>query len=115
ERRPAPPAGRREREAGRAPGPEGEPGPRARRIALEDRRRAIADIADRLASRTGEIEALAERLRTRRRLQSEAAREAGRKLDGLRAQRSQAEKELTELRDRAGKLEIEEAEIRLRL
>src|SRR5262249_11788038 len=102
-------------EARLAARPDEEARARARRLALEHTRGAISDLADGLASRRGEIEALAERLRTRRRLQSEAAREAGRKLDGLRAQRSQAEKELTELRDRTGKLEIEEAEIRLRL
>ncbi|MCU1468183.1 MAG: condensin subunit Smc, partial [Actinomycetia bacterium] len=74
-----------------------------------------AEVAARLAARTGEIEALAERLRARRRLQSEAAREAGRRLDGLRARRAAAEKQLTELRELASKLEVEEAEIRLRL
>ena len=102
-------------EARLAARPDEEARARARRLALEQRRRAVSDLAERLASRTGEIESLAERLRTRRRLQSEAAREAGRKLDGLRAHRSEAEKQLTELRDRTGKLEIEEAEIRLRL
>jgi chromosome segregation protein len=102
-------------EARLAARPDEEARARARRLGLEQRRRAVSDLADRLASRTGAIEALAERLRTRRRQQSEAAREAGRKLDGLRAQRSEAERQLTELRDRSGKLEIEEAEIRLRL
>jgi len=102
-------------EARLAARPDEEARARARRVALEERRRAIAELAERLASRTGEIEALAERLRTRRRRQSEAAREAGRKLDGLRAQRSEAEKQLAELRDRGAKLEIEETEIRLRL
>ena len=47
--------------------------------------------------------------------QSEAAREAGRRLDGLRTRRAEAEKQLTELREQASKLEVEEAEIRLRL
>ncbi len=88
---------------------------RARRAAMEQRREAIAQVADRLSVRTGEIETLAERLRTRRRAQSEAAREAGRRLDGLRGRRSGAEKQLTELRERASKLEVEDAEIRLRL
>jgi chromosome segregation protein len=95
--------------------PDEEARARARRAALERRREAIAEIAKRLGSRTGAIEALAERLRTRRRQQSEAAREAGRRLDGLRERRAEAEKRLTELRERAGKLEVEEAEIRLRL
>ena len=44
-----------------------------------------------------------------------AAREAGARLDGLRAERAAAEKQLAELRERASRLEIEEAEIRLRL
>ena len=39
----------------------------------------------------------------------------GRKLDGLRAERAAAEQQLAELRERVGRLEIEEAEIRLRL
>ena len=95
--------------------PDEEARARARRVAMEQRRDAIAELAVRLASRTGEIEALAERLRTRRRQQSEAAREAGRRLDGLRARRAEAEKQLSELRERASKLEVEEAEIRLRL
>ncbi len=95
--------------------PDEEARARARRTAMEQRRAAIGTIADRLASRTGEIEALAERLRTRRRQQSEAAREAGRRLDGLRTRRAEAEKQLTELREQANKLEVEEAEIRLRL
>ncbi|MDQ1382624.1 MAG: chromosome segregation protein, partial [Actinomycetota bacterium] len=95
--------------------PDEEAAARARRVALEGRRAAVAEVAARLGARAGEIEALAERLRARRRLQSEAARAAGRRLDGLRARRAAAEKQLTELRELASKLEVEEAEIRLRL
>jgi chromosome segregation protein len=95
--------------------PDEEAKARARRAALDTRRSAIDEIARRLEGRATEVEALAERLRTRRREQSEAAREAGRRLDGLRGQRSTAEQELTEARERASKLEVEEAEIRLRL
>jgi chromosome segregation protein len=86
-----------------------------RRAQLDARRRAIEELAARLDARTGEIDALAERLRDRRREQSEAARAAGRRLDGLRAERSATEQRLAELRERAGRLEVEEAEIRLRL
>jgi chromosome segregation protein len=95
--------------------PDEEAKARARRVAMERKRAAIGEVAARLAARTGEIEALAERLRARRRLQSEAAREAGRRLDGLRARRAEAEKRLTEVRDLSAKLEVEEAEIRMRL
>jgi chromosome segregation protein len=95
--------------------PDEEARARARRAELEDKRVVVDELAERLARRTSEIEALVERLRDRRRQQSEAAREAGRRLDGLRSERNEAEKQLTELRERAGKLEVEEAEIRLRL
>jgi chromosome segregation protein len=102
-------------EARLAARPDEEAKARARRGQLDARRGAIAEIAGRLHARSGEIEALAERLRTRRREQSEAARDAGRRLDGLRGERAEAEKQLAELRERASRLEVEEAEIRLRL
>ncbi|HWS48132.1 MAG TPA: chromosome segregation protein SMC, partial [Acidimicrobiia bacterium] len=95
--------------------PDEEARARARRGALERRRAAIDELGARLRARTAEIERLAERLRTRRREQSEAARAAGQRLDGLRRQRAEAEQHQMDLRDRAGKLEVEEAEIRLRL
>ncbi len=102
-------------EARLAARPDEEAKARARRGRLEDRRSAITELTIRLRDRATEVEALAERLQRRRRAQSEAAREAGRQLDGLRVQRAAAEKDLAKLRERAGRLEIEEAEIRLRL
>ncbi|MGQ0823528.1 MAG: chromosome segregation protein SMC [Actinomycetota bacterium] len=95
--------------------PDEEAHARARRSQLESRRDAVQQIATRLADRAGEIERLAERLRRRRQEQSTAAREAGRRLNGLRAERTVAETQLGEVRERASRLEIEEAEIRLRL
>ncbi len=95
--------------------PDEEAKARARRVALDARRSAIDELAVRLEVRATDVEALAERLRARRREQSEAAREAGRRLDGLRAERSVAEQQLSEAREKAAKLEVEEAEIRLRL
>jgi chromosome segregation protein len=95
--------------------PDEEAKARARRSHLERRRYAATEIADRLAARSGAIEQLAERLRKRRQEQSDAAREAGRRLDGLRSERTTAEKQLGELRERVNRLEIEEAEVRLRL
>ena len=68
-----------------------------------------------MVDRAAPAERLADRLRRRRQEQSEAARAAGHKLDGLRAERVAAEQQLAELRERVGRLEIEEAEIRLRL
>ncbi|MFM8238479.1 MAG: hypothetical protein ACKOBG_12125, partial [Actinomycetota bacterium] len=95
--------------------PDEEARARARRDAIEGRRAELDEAAARLTARTAETEALAERLWARRREQSEAAREAGARLDRLRADRVGAERSLGELRERASRLGIEEAEIRLRL
>src|SRR5439155_487028 len=104
-----------ERDPRLAARPDEEARARARRAQLEHKRDTIDTIAIRLTERAGAAEELADRLRRRRREQSEAARAAGVKLDGLRAERGTAEQQLVELRERAGRLEIEEAEIRLRL
>jgi len=104
-----------ELEARLAARPDEEARARARRAQLEHKRDTIDTIATRLTERAGAAEELADRLRRRRREQSEAARAAGVKLDGLRAERGVAEQQLVELRERVGRLEIEEAEIRLRL
>ena len=95
--------------------PDEEAKARARRSQLDAKRAAVDEIAARLTARAHTVEALAERLRERRREQSEAARAAGRRLDALRSERAEAEKQQSDLRDQANKLEIEEAEIRLRL
>lgn len=95
--------------------PDEEARARARRAQLEEKRDAVDALAARLVDRGGEAERLAVRLRRRRQEQSEAARAAGHKLDGLRAERAAAEQQLAELRERVSRLEIEEAEIRLRL
>jgi chromosome segregation protein len=95
--------------------PDEEAQARQRQAVITRRREAIDAIAARLASRTDEIEQLTERLRARRRAQSEAAREAGRRLDGLRADRAAAEQQLVEVREQMSRLEIEQTEIRLRL
>jgi chromosome segregation protein len=102
-------------EARLAARPDEEAKARARRTELERRRQAATAIAERLVAQSAAIEQLADRLRKRRQEQSDAAREAGRRLDGLRRERAEAEKQLTELRERVGRLEIEEAELRMRL
>jgi chromosome segregation protein len=102
-------------EARLAARPDEEARARARRAQLERKRDAIDGLAARLAGRATEAERLADRLRRRRQEQSDAARAAGVKLDALRTQRSEAEQSLAEVRERVGRLEIEEAELRLRL
>jgi chromosome segregation protein len=102
-------------EARLAARPDEEAQARARRAQVEHRRQLAVELGERLAERSRTIDALADRLRRRRQEQSEAARAAGRRLDGLRRERAEAEKQLAELRERANRLEIEETEIRLRL
>ena len=53
-------------------------------------------------------------LRERRRRQSEAAKAATQRLEGLRAERAQVEAHLNTLRDRLRQWELEETELRLR-
>jgi len=65
--------------------------------------------------RLGTIEAELEGLRERRRRQSEAQRAAAARLDGLRQERQAAERKLEEVRERARRAELEEAEVTLRL
>jgi chromosome segregation protein len=105
----------REIEARLAARPEEEAAARRRRATLEARQQAVATLEARLRERGSEADALAERLRRRRQEQSDAARAAGRTLDALRTERADAERVLTELRERISRLEIEEAEIRLRI
>lgn len=54
-------------------------------------------------------------LREARRRQNEAARAASGRLDGLRRERQGAEKEVSQLREKIQRAEIDDAEIRLRL
>ena len=102
-------------EARLAARPDEEARARARRAQFEQKRDDIDALSERLAERAGEAERLADRLRRRRQEQSDAARAAGAKLDSLRAERAAAEQQLAELRERVSRLEIEEAELRLRL
>ncbi len=60
-------------------------------------------------------DALHERLRARRRRQSEAARASGERLDTLRSERARLEEELAEVREKSGRAEIQDAETRMRL
>ncbi|MCZ7525195.1 MAG: AAA family ATPase [Acidimicrobiia bacterium] len=85
---------------------------RSRLVARAD---AYDQVARALHERLVTIDALHDRLRERRRRQSEAVREAGEQLDGFRAERAGLEQELVALREHAGRAEVEEAEARLRL
>jgi chromosome segregation protein len=85
------------------------------RAALVRRGRAYDDLATQLATFSQRAAVVHERLRDARRRQSEAARASVEQLDALRSERADLERSLTELRERAQRAEIEDAETRLRL
>ncbi|HYV58760.1 MAG TPA: AAA family ATPase [Acidimicrobiia bacterium] len=87
----------------------------ARRASLATRERAYAEIERRLTASLTEIDAVHDRLRERRRRQSEAARSSGERLDALRAERAELEQESTEVREKLNRADIDDAETRMRL
>ena len=86
-----------------------------RRVELEARAQATDELTAFVAERATVIEANLAELRDERRRQSDRAREVTAQLDSLRSQRAASERELEELRARAQRAEIAEAEARLRL
>jgi chromosome segregation protein len=86
-----------------------------RRSALSGRQRAYREVEKRLTALLTEVEATHDRLRERRRRQSEAARSSGERLDALRAERTALEQESAETREKLNRAEIDEAETRMRL
>ncbi len=95
--------------------PDEEAAAQARRLVLTERLASVGTLGVRLGEQLIAADALAERLHERRRRQSEAARAAGLTLDALRVERVDAERHLTEMRERVSRLEVEDAEIALRL
>jgi len=95
--------------------PEAQAAAERHRAELTRKATALASIGSKLADHLAAVDAVHDRLREQRRVQSEVARESTTKLDGLRTERAALEKELTELRERQQRNEVEEAESRLRL
>jgi chromosome segregation protein len=85
------------------------------RAELLARQEALATVARRLAEHRAGVDALSDRLRDRRRRETEAARVSAGQLDQLRGERRGLEADLTGVRERLGRLDVEEAEARLRL
>ena len=90
-------------------------GAEARRLRLEITAVATERLAAVVAERLTIIEAHVADLRERRQRHGEIVRAAADRLDGLRRERAAAERQLTELRERAQRAELEEAEVRVRL
>jgi chromosome segregation protein len=86
-----------------------------RRIELDQRQLATDRLAAHVADRQAVIETELSGLRERRRRQSEAARQVASELDGLRRERTDAERQLGELRERQQRIEITDAETKLRV
>jgi chromosome segregation protein len=87
----------------------------SRRVLLEARADAAERLAGFVGERMGEIEADLGERREERRRQSEAARLANERLESLRSERSFAETELEENRERLQRAEIADTEVRTRL
>jgi chromosome segregation protein len=86
-----------------------------RRADLDARQTAVDRLAALVGGRLERVEADLAELRERRRRQSEAQRAAAARLDGLRHERTEAERKLEETRERARRAEIEGAEVTMRL
>jgi chromosome segregation protein len=85
------------------------------RSALVAKEGSYREVAERLDVHAGGIDEVLERLRAERRRQAEAASAAGGQLNALRRERSDLERQLTELRARQQRREVDEAENRMRL
>src|SRR5262249_45105578 len=79
------------------------------RLELLARPEALATIARRLAEHRSRVDALSDRLRERRRRETESARLSAEQLEALRIERRALEGELSGVRERAGRLDVDEA------
>ena len=86
-----------------------------RRVQLDVKQVATERLIGFVAERSAEIDIVLVDLRERRRRQSEAARAVAAELDALRRERAEAEKHLGELRERLQRVELEDAETKLRI
>jgi chromosome segregation protein len=87
--------------------------------ARREKARRVAEVTDRLLgfvrSREEAVDAALSRLREARRAETDAIRERTDRLEQLRRQRSVAERQLAEIRERTSRVELDETESRLRL
>ena len=86
-----------------------------RRVELDRRAQATETLALYVAERLELVEGELVGLRERRRQQSDATREVTSRLNSLRKARSDAERSLSEVRERMSRSEIEGAEVKVRL
>jgi chromosome segregation protein len=87
----------------------------ARREGLERSAVALSRLSTRVAERILQLDTAVDQLRQARREESEATRAVTDRLEQLRRHRSTAERQLAELRERASRVELDEAEAKVRL
>jgi len=87
----------------------------SRRERLDATLGALGDLAGCVEARSGQIATELTRLREQRRQRSEATRAVADQLDSFRANRSDTSKRLDEVRELLGRLDVQEAEVKLRL
>ncbi len=87
----------------------------SRRLLLEQSLGAVDRLAELVAARREVIEVEYDRLAERRRRQGEEVRSLASSLDSHRRERAESERQLEQVRERAHRLDIEEAEAKLRL
>ncbi|MGI8797302.1 MAG: chromosome segregation SMC family protein [Acidimicrobiia bacterium] len=95
--------------------PEAQASAERQRSGLLGRSGDYEGIGERLRDHLAAADDLHDRLRARRRRQSEAARTSGERLDALRSERAGLEEELAGVREKASRAEIQDAETRMRL
>ena len=95
--------------------PEAQASAEHHRLTLLERDATFATLARRLADRRAAVDALHDRLRERRRRQADAARSSGEQLDSLRTRRAELEAGLGEVRELQSRVQIGDAETRVKL
>ncbi len=90
-------------------------GATARRQGLERSLRVTDRLMALVRNRRSELDAIHERLHAARRAEVERARRHSDQLEQLRRRRSHAERQLGEVRQNLGRVEVEDAEVRVRL
>jgi chromosome segregation protein len=85
------------------------------RETLDRKAAVLKQLAASVATRSSVVDGRLEDVREKRRQQSEAAQQITRRLDDLRRARSEAEKQLENIRVQSARAEVEEAELRTKL
>ncbi len=86
-----------------------------RRVELDRRELALDRLSGFVGDRQREVAERLSRLQQRRQAETEAQRRLTVELDGLRRERAEAETRLEKVRERAGRADVDEAEVRMRL